>query len=351
MYTKEQIMSVLEKAYEDSRFILLGEQLIGPKDLPNDMFGRFSEATGGRKPAILGLDLACYGLDLMNVGINTERWKLIIDQVTAFAEEGGIVTASSHFANPIPRPDVTAPCRGAFGGLDAWEDLLTEGTEMNKIFKEELLTDGEFLRQLGERGVTVLWRPLHEANSGSFWYCGRAHGEPGLTWMDGNNLKRLWKYIYNLYVNEMGLTNLIWVYAPNNQGTWSGNCDVNYYYPGDEYVDMVGLDWYTRSKQEIIVPKHSYDKMMGKGKVCAMTEFGPAGDLAMREDHEAQEKVFNAVDMLNLYKDLSKRGLKIAYVLTWHENFGAIHSIGRGKEALDDGFFYDLERLKDIYSK
>ncbi len=153
-------MKVLEKAYEDSRFMLVGEQLIGPRDLPNDMFARFSEGTGGRKPAILGIDLACYGLDLINVGEGTERWNIMLDQITAFAEEGGIVTASSHYANPIPRPDVAAPCRGLFGGIKAWEDILTEGTELNKIFKEELLIDAEFLRQLGERGVTVLWEAL-----------------------------------------------------------------------------------------------------------------------------------------------------------------------------------------------
>ncbi len=349
MYTKEQIMKVLKLAYEDSRILLFGEQCGGNQDMPADMLSRYSKASGGKYPAVMGLDLACYGLQLPQVGVNSEKWKAYIDQITDFAEKGGIVTASSHFANPIPDPTARALCRGKFGGLEPWEQLLTEGTELNIIFKEELLVDGEFLRQLGERGVTVLWRPLHEANSGSFWYCGRAHGEPGLLWMDGEYLKRLWRYIYNLYVNELGLTNLIWVYAPNNHGNWNGVCDALYYYPGDEYVDMVGIDWYTSNKNELIFPNHSYDKVMNLGMPAALTEFGPGNALRM-SDFDSQTKTFNALDMVDVMKDMMRRGLKIAYVLTWTGGCGALYSIGKAEEALKDPFCIDLERLQKLYS-
>ena len=148
MYTKKQIMRVLEKAYEDSRYLLFGEQCSGNQELPGNMLERYAKASDGKLPAVMGLDLACYGLQLPQVGVNSEKWNTYIEQITDFAEKGGIVTASSHFANPIPRPEARALCRGAFGGLSAWEELLTEGTDLNKIFKDELLIDGEFLRQL-----------------------------------------------------------------------------------------------------------------------------------------------------------------------------------------------------------
>ena len=347
-------MNVLTKAYEDSRYMLVGEQLIGPSDLPNDMFGRFGEATGGRLPAILGIDLACYGLDLMKVGVGTERWNIILDQITAFAEKGGIVTASSHWKNPTYRPEIVRDrCRGLFGDGTAkyWEELLTEGSEINKIFKEELIVDGKFLKELSDRGVTVLWRPLHESNGCWFWFTAKSGNE--CEWIDAEYLRRLWRYIYNLYVNEMKIENLIWVYGPNiaNENDENNKYvkSAMYYYPGDEYVDMLGLDWYTSGNFDNVLTYHSYDKLMSRGKPCAMTEFGPAGAIALRADHAAQEKVFNAVDMLNLFKNITRRGLKIAYVVTWHENYGAIHSLGKGKEAMDDGFFYDLERLNTLY--
>ena len=348
MYTKEQIMAVLEKAYEDSRYLLFGEQCSGNQELPRTMLERYKEASGGKLPAVMGLDLACYGLQLPAVGVNSEKWKMMVDDVADFADKGGIVTASSHFANPIPRPEARALCRGLFGGLEAWEELLTEGTKLNGIFKEELLIDAEFLRQLGERGVTVLWRPLHEANSGAFWYCGRAHGEPGVDWMDGEYLKRLWRYIYDLYENKLGLKNLIWVYAPNNHHSWNGVCDVDYYYPGDEYVDMVGIDWYTNTKKEILVPKHPYDKMMNHGMPVALTEFGPHNSLRA-ETREKQAELFSSVDMVDLMKELMKKGLKMAYVLTWTGGCGALYSIGKAKEALADPFCATLEDLQKLY--
>ncbi len=343
-------MKVIEKAYEDSRFVMIGEQLIGPNDLPNDMFARFDEGTGGigRKPAILGIDLACYGLDLMNVGEGTERWNIMLDQITAFAEEGGIVTATSHWRNPTYLPKYGATCRGLFGdGTEKyWEELLTEGTEINKKFMEEIVLDGKFLKALSDRGVTVLWRPLHEANGCWFWFTANS----GKGYIDAEYLRKLWRKLYDFYMNEMNIENLIWVYGPNianEDGTILKSA--MYYYPGDEYVDMLGIDWYTGGNDEFAMKSHSYDMIMSRGKPCAMTEFGVTGAIAFYEDHKAQEKAYNAVDLLNTFKNITRRGLKIAYALTWHENLGAIHSLGRGKEALDDGFLYDLERLNTLY--
>ncbi|MBQ8207692.1 MAG: hypothetical protein IJZ89_03050 [Clostridia bacterium] len=348
MKTQEQIMKVLEKAYEDSRFVLVGEQL-RTRELPSDMFARYKEATGGRLPAVLGIDLACYGFDLMTVEIGSERWNTLLDEVTAFAEKGGIVTMSSHWCNPTHKPEYGDRCRGLFGDGTAkyWEELLTEGSEINKKFKEELIADGRFMKELSDRGVTVLWRPLHEANGSWFWFT--AKSGPTGEWIEADYLIRLWKYIYNLYVNEMKIENLIWVYGPNNGG--GSIKDALYYYPGDEYVDIVGVDWYTGGKCEIMNEYHSYDHIMSLGKPCAMTEFGPGGNIRVPRGAPVceQEKLFSAVDMLELYKSLLRRGLKISYVLTWTPGYGAIYSLGKAKEAMDDGFFYDLEKLNTIY--
>ncbi len=348
-------MKVLEKAYEDSRFMLVGEQLIGPNDLPNDMFERYKKSSGGKLPAILGIDLGCYGVHLMKVGVGSERWYTIIDQITAFAEQGGIVTASVHWQNPTYKEEYGPLCRGAFGDgtVKYWDELLTEGSEINKSFKEELTVDGKFLKELSDRGVTVLWRPLHEANGNWFWFTAKSQGSP--EWIPGEYLVRLWRYLYDLYVNEMGIKNLIWVYGPNtssNTGNKNpfGVRDVLYYYPGDEYCDMVGVDWYTATgKPDILGAGHPYDMIMSTGKPCAITEFGPAGKLAFKENLEAQTSAFNSVDILNLMKGMTARGMKCAYMLTWHLNYGALTSMGRAEEALADPFFCTLDGLNELY--
>ena len=351
MYTKEQILGILGKVYEDSRCIMLGEQCSGGREKPNKMLERYAKATGGHYPAIMGIDLACYGLQLPQMGVGSDEWNETIAQLTDYAEKGGIITASSHLANPIPDPEASAFCRGKFGGSEAWEEMLTEGTELNKIIKEELIIDGKFLKELDDKGIPVLWRPLHEANGGWFWFCARSHKE--MEWIDPEYLRRFWRYIYNLYVNEMGMKNLIWVYGPNvSQNTPEGTRDVLYYYPGDDVVDILGVDWYTSRKNEINYPGHSYDRIMSKGKICAVTEFGPNGALRAAKDcgRDVQEKLFNSLDMIDLMKSYIKQGLKISYVLTWAGSCGAVHFIGKSEEALADPFCIDLERLGKMYN-
>lgn len=353
MYTREQIMNVLQKSYEDSRYILMGEQLMGGDDMPNDMFERYKEATDGHIPAVLGIDLACYGLNLQKIGEKSERWNEAIDQIVSFANQGGIVTASSHFANPTKKYVKGGKCRGLFGGEELWEEMLTEGTELNRVITEEIILDGKFLKELGVRGVTVLWRPLHEANGYWFWFCARSHNETEWSdWVDGEYLRRFWRYIYKIYTEDLKLDNLIWVYSPNvSQNLPDGTRDVLYYYPGDEYCDIVGVDWYTSAKNEINYPGHSYDKIMSKNKIAALCEFGPRGRLRRCNfgSIEEQMEVFNALDFVELLKELIGKGLKISYVLTWHYGLSSICSLGKANKAMADPFCIDLERLKNLY--
>ncbi len=347
MRTKEEIMEIMKAAYEDNSYMLVGEQLIGSNDFPEDMFERYREGSDGELPAILGIDMGIYGMDLLRTGIGSEKWYKFMDQITDFADRGGIVTASHHWDNPsVADPAECGYCRGMFGdGTEKyWDELLSEGSEINTRFKKDLYTAGMFLRELDERGVTVLWRPLHEANGCWFWFTCKSCGSQTLIGAD--YLKRLWRYLYNYYENELGLKNLIWVYGPN-VGV-DNNCtrNVMYYYPGDDVVDMVGLDWYTQGTREIYCEGRPYELMMATGKPCAITEFGPGGVLHFRNDLEAQEKAFNSVDALELLKSLTaEEGMKCAYVLTWHKGYGAFYSIGRSREALADPFFCTLDKM------
>lgn len=72
--------------------------------------------------------------------------------------------------------------------------------------------------------MPVLWRPLHEAGGGWFWW-----GNSG-----PEAYKQLYILMYDRLVNHHGLNNLIWV--------WNGQ-DKDWY-PGDEYVDIIGEDIY-----------------------------------------------------------------------------------------------------------
>jgi mannan endo-1,4-beta-mannosidase len=82
------------------------------------------------------------------------------------------------------------------------------------------------LKKLHAYDIPVLWRTLHEASGGWFWW-GAKGADPS---------KALYRLMYDRMVNFHGLKNLIWVWtSQQNDQTW---------YPGDDVVDIIGRDIY-----------------------------------------------------------------------------------------------------------
>lgn len=67
------------------------------------------------------------------------------------------------------------------------------------------------LKKFRDAGIPVLWRPYHEMNGMWFWY-GNRPGEKGI--------QKLWKMMYDRYVNYHHLNNLIWVWNANAPRDW-----------------------------------------------------------------------------------------------------------------------------------
>lgn len=88
------------------------------------------------------------------------------------------------------------------------------------------------LKKMGDAGVPVLFRPLHEANDNFMWWAKKGT----------DNYKRLWKLIYDR-VNAQGVNNVLWVFngMANTAGYRSNMRD---WYPGDQMVDAVTSDYY-----------------------------------------------------------------------------------------------------------
>jgi mannan endo-1,4-beta-mannosidase len=119
------------------------------------------------------------------------------------------------------------------------EAFYTDETNFNanKIFEPNspeyaaMIDDIDFIAEeflyLQAQGVPVIWRPLHEASGGWFWW-----GAQGAA-----ACKELWIVMYDRLVNHHGLNNIIWVW------TYQGGESPDWY-PGDEYVDIIGRDIY-----------------------------------------------------------------------------------------------------------
>ena len=108
------------------------------------------------------------------------------------------------------------------------ETLYGEGGISRECFRlmQDMDEIAAALKTLMDSGVTVLFRPLADAGSGGYWWSG---SNSSYLW--------LWRTMVKRFNEYHGLTNIIWV--------WSGE-DADFY-PGDEYVDIIGEDIYNLS--------------------------------------------------------------------------------------------------------
>lgn len=130
------------------------------------------------------------------------------------------------------------------------------GTWENKVFTEDLKNAAAYLKLLRDADIPVLWRPFHEAAGGWFWW-----GK------DAASFKSLWIAMFNYFKTE-GLDNLIWVWTTEgNDADW---------YPGDQYVDIVGRDVYNKETADCVSEYTSIAENYGN-KIVSLSECGTVG--------------------------------------------------------------------------
>ena len=156
--------------------------------------------------------------------------------------------------------------------FDAFGEIAEKGTPLNKKWTAEVLdkiADG--LAMLRDNGVIVLWRPFHEMNGDWFWWC--PHDAKTKKYRKPQDFTGLWVSMYEYFTQERGLDNLLWVFSPNVEYDNESTTKTDYYYPGSEYVDIVALDWYTDTVDDLNSCE-SYDRMAALGKPFGVAEFG-----------------------------------------------------------------------------
>ena len=156
-------------------------------------------------------------------------------------------------------------------------EALKEGTWQHDFIMKDIEEVAGYLQLLENENIPVIWRPLHEAagnynlygpNGAWFWW-GRHGAEP---------CKQLWRLLYDQLVNVYGLDNLIWVWTVDvTKGAEDQYID---WYPGDEYVDILGVDIYeTNTEAKTRQYQAMVDMTKGK-KLVTVSECGNIPDPA-----------------------------------------------------------------------
>lgn len=200
----------------------------------------------------------------------------MIDSAIEWAKQsGGLVTFTWHWN--VPR-DVDNEIGWAFYQEDIvnWDPLnaTTPGTKEYEQVVHDIDLIAGYLQEMESNGVTVLFRPFHEASGSWFWW----GLQPAHLKMIKNDeypdiYQRLWYMVFDRLENYHKLSNIIWVW--NGQSKWC-KVDPNSY-------DIAGIDYYANAEtHEPLENKYKELKSYTyDGKMLALSECGYIPDPAL----------------------------------------------------------------------
>ncbi len=294
--TREGIIKYLNTLIKDS-CVAVGQHCQDGINTPigYNMYIEGLKKNSGKYPMLIEVEYgytAHNNLDLINTFV-AKQWN-----------RGGLVSISWHADNPW---EDGYNCRfnsRTNKDIIDFNKIIKSAPEssVKASYRKELMNVGMAIKKLQDEGITVLFRPFHEMNGFWFWWGANDKDNP----TNVQSFRALWKDIYDTFTVDLGLHNIVWIYGPN--ATNNTTAPIDAMYPGDEMVDVVGLDIYT-SKPNIKKEDYSILKMYRKPIVVA--EVGTT-----RED-------YGKLDELQMAKDL--RG-KAAYFSQW--NGGVTAKIG-----------------------
>ncbi|CAH1389241.1 unnamed protein product [Nezara viridula] len=217
----------------------------------------------GKLPAIYGMDCSP-GWETTAEGHETDIIDCFHPQIVDYAKKGGIITISHHFPNPVFAGN-KVDGKGTLTNSQ-YASILQAGTPARDRWWNMMEKIAKGLQAYKNQGITILYRPFHEMNGDWFWWS--ALPDESQNGERQRLFKLLWQDLFNFMKNK-GLDNLLWVYSPDqSRGSKTA------YYPGNNYVDIVGLDWYTEDPNSYV---NGYDELLGLGKPFAFAEVGPYG--------------------------------------------------------------------------
>lgn len=222
---------------------------------------------------------------------------------------GGLITLSYHAPHP-------------WTGSHSWDktprdlqELIMPGNAAHDAYMKDLDRVAAALMKLRDAGVVVIWRPFHECNGPWFWWGHREGRETGKDLID------LWRHQYRYFTDDKKLDNLLWAYSPSSNA--HEKVSVMFYYPGDEYVDIVGADFYG---DEVVLD--GYEALTRLDKPFGLTEFGPHRDSVGTMDYDA------------FIKTVREEYPRTTFFLPWHTGWSIIEN-RNGDAMMDDPWIID----------
>jgi mannan endo-1,4-beta-mannosidase len=289
-----------------------------------DAFNSFYQDNGGDSDIKknTGYDPAILGSDFMfitdkNNNNQADNWfyqeeKKIINAAKAAYAKGIINTFCWHLREPNKEDSFYAADMTAEQKATAFKSILPGGT-YHEWYKKKLDKIASVVLNLkGANGelIPIIFRPFHEFDGSWFWW--------GANFCTPDDYKTAYQFTVDYLKNTKGVHNILYAFSPDNTYT----TETNYLsrYPGDQYVDILGMDNYgdfdnqgqtgaakANSKLKIIA-----DLAITKVKIAALTETG----------YQVTSTKTPITDWFStyLYSALTANTIEVSYVMFWNNN-------------------------------
>lgn len=253
----------------------------------------------GSHPAMIGIDF--WGLSTLDAKVVKTESSKLLHSITDTYKRGGITTICWHFGNPVND--------GSFywdkDSLKAVPEIIPGGSlhEKYKKILDNIAAVAHASRDENGTLIPIIFRPYHEFDGDWFWW-GKSH-------CTQDEFVSLWRFTVDYLKNEKKVHNFLFAFSPDCKFTTEEEYLERY--PGDDYVDIIGMDnyWDFRpdgannpllAEKKLAIISNLADK---KNKVAALTETGL---------ESLTDKNWFSETLLPILK---KDNINIAYVVVW----------------------------------
>lgn len=186
----------------------------------------------GDYPAVFSIDFA----EIIDAGSAVDPYNLNDDRrrtILEARERGEVIIANAHLNNP-------------FTGGDAWDNsddtvvkkILEDGSDTNIKYKGWMDNLAQFLNNLEDSNgnlIPIIFRPYHEHNHTWSWW--------GKSCTTEQEFISFWRFTVEYLRDQKGVHNLIYAISPQLDVAGT-KTELLYAWPGDDYVDFIGMDSY-----------------------------------------------------------------------------------------------------------
>ena len=257
----------------------------------------------GSHPAVIGVDFSGLSGQPQNM-IERERASLRKNIADTY-NRGGITTVSWHFNNPVT---ATSFYWNDSTVAAAVKNIVPGGTH-HEQYKAILTTIANLAKSIkGNDGKTVpmIFRPYHEFDGDWFWW-GKSH-------CTIDEFKTLCRFTVTYLRDSLQVHNFIYAFSPDN--TFSTEEEYLERYPGNDYVDMVGMDNYGDFGR---YGKYNLDS--GYKKLKIVSDFAVKSNKLAAFTETGLESIPNTAWWTDkLLATLQRGKLKLCYVLVWRND-------------------------------